>query len=286
MRGRRDSRERRGPWYLLTGLLIGAAIGLAAAIFLFPVNYVNTDPSALKGADRDRYRALVARAYLVEADNGRAFARLALLKDVSSAEALVAQAQRSSGTDGDESLNRALALLAAAVTQNQLVVTPLPRLAAETLATPTVMETAKESVTPTSIPPTRTTGPTITPRPTATPQPTQGAPYELLEQKDICEAALPGNLIQVYVVNAEEEPVPGVRVEVSITNGGVEAFYTGLYPQISAGYADYAMVEGMTYNLRVGEAGQLVQNLSIPECRDEDGKAFPGSLRLVFKQPK
>lgn len=51
-----------------------------------------------------------------------------------------------------------------------------------------------------------------------------------------------GSLIQVFVFNAADEGVPAVRVEVSITDGGVESFFTGFYPEISPGYADYAMV--------------------------------------------
>ena len=94
-----------------------------------------------------------------------------------------------------------------------------------------------------------------------------------------------GSLIQVFVFNAADEGVSAVRVEVSITDGGVESFFTGFYPEISPGYADYAMVEGMTYNLRVGSTGQLVQNLSVPQCKNKDGEAFLGSIQLVFKQP-
>lgn len=278
-------KEKRGSWYLLTGLVIGAAIGLLVALFVLPVNFVDVAPSALKTEERDHYRALVARAYLVEADNGRAFARLALLGDVNPGESLVLQAQQVLGSGGDEKTSRALALLAAAVSQRQLVITPLPRIAVEPPVTPTESEVPDTQATSTAVPPTRTPGATITPRPTATPQPTQGAPYELAEQKEVCEADAAGGLIQVYVFDAAEEPVAAVRIEVSITNGGVESFFTGLNPQVSPGYADYAMVEGMTYNLRVGDAGQLVQNLSIPLCENPDGDAYPGSVQLIFKQP-
>ena len=278
-------RDSRGSWYLLTGLVLGAAIGLVLSIFIFPAQYVDVTPSALKAADRDQYRALIARAYLVEADIGRAVARLALLEDPRPADALVEQAQQEMGVEGNEQTSRALALLAAAVSQKQLVITPLPRISGAITAPQAVTHTPDNQVTTTSVPPTRTPGATITPRATATAQPTQGAPYELAEQKEVCEAQGSGSLLQVYVFNAAEEGVPAVRVEVSFTNGGVESFYTGLYPEVSPGYADYAMVEGMTYNLRVGDAGQMVQNLSIPQCENENGGTFPGSIQLIFKQP-
>lgn len=278
-------KDNRGSWYLLTGLILGAAIGLVLSIFILPANYVDAAPSALKGADRNHYRALVARAYLFEADNGRAVARLALLEDPRPADALVEQAQQEMGAEGNEQTSRALALLAAAVSQRQLVITPLPRIAGGLSAPQSMTSTPDLQLTPTPAPPTRTPGATITPRATATPQPTQGAPYELAEQNEVCEAQGSGSLIQVYVFDAAEEGVPAVRVEVSIPNGGVESFYTGLYSEVSPGYADYTMVEGITYNLRVGDAGQLVQNLSIPQCEDENGGTFPGSIQLIFKQP-
>jgi len=277
-------KEKRGSLYLLTGLVIGAVLGLLTSIFIVPARYVDVAPSALKAVDREQYRALVARAYLVEADNGRAVARLALLADPRPADALVAQAEKEKRPGGDEHTSRALALLAAAVSQKQLLITPLPRIAAEAGGQATEPAPGEQE-TPTLLPPTRTPGATITPRPSPTPLPTQGAPYALIQQKEICEVEGRGSLIQVFVFNAADEGVPAVRVEVSITDGGVESYFTGFYPEISPGYADYAMVEGMTYNLRVGSTGQLVQNLSVPQCKNKDGEAFPGSIQLVFKQP-
>lgn len=278
--------EKRGNWHLLTGLIIGMLIGLVISVVMVPVKYVDTEPSALEPGDREVYRGLVARAYLVEADNGRAFARLEQLGDVSAADALVAQAQKELGAGSNETESRALALLAAAVSENSLQITPLPRVLVDATAIPTATATIVVENTPTGIAPTRTPAATITPRPTITPQPTQGAPYELVEQKDVCDPELHESLIQVYVYNRNEKPVAGVRIEISVPDGGVEEFYTGLYPEISLGYADYTMVEGMIYNLRVGEAGQLVLNLSIPQCESEEGNKYPGSIQLVFKKPQ
>jgi len=280
--------EKRGHLYLLTGLLIGVLVGVLISMML-PVGYTDTDPSLLQSADKDLYRSLIARAYLVEADNSRAQARLDLLEDVNPEDALVAQAQQMLAAGGSEVESRALALLAAGLHQNMVQITPLPGIL--TNPTPEPVEpaaTADALPEPTSMltqEVARTQAVTITPRPTNTPLPTEGAPYELVEQSEVCDVELPGSLIQVYVFNRADNPVAGVRIEISITDGGMEAFYTGLYPEISLGYADYLMVEGMTYNLRVGKAGQLVQNLSIPRCEDDDGKFFPGSLKLIFKKP-
>jgi hypothetical protein len=278
-------KEKSGHLYLLTGLIIGALIGVLIA-FLLPAHFTDTDPSLLQSADKDLYRSLIARAYLVEADNERAQARLDLLDDVSSEDALVAQAQQLLAAGGNEAESRALALLAAGLHQGAVRITPLPGFHNEpTIEQRTDANGIDETAGAPTQPVTRTQGPTITPRPTNTPLPTEGAPYELVEQNEVCDVDLPGSLIQVYVYNRTDNPVAGVRIEISITNGGMETFYTGLYPEISAGYADYLMAEGMSYNLRVGQAGQLLQNLSIPRCEDEDGNPFQGSIELIFKKP-
>ena len=287
--------EKRGHLYLFTGLIIGLLVGVLIAMML-PARAIDTDPSLLNSADKNLYRALIARAYLVEADNTRAQARLDLLNDVNSEDALVAQAQQLLAAGSSEVDSRALALLAAGLHQGVVQITPLPSMMLQPTTIPveiaTLLDPTLESTTaPTNaIVNTPTQGvastqeATITARPTSTPLPTESALYALVEQTEVCDAALPGSLIQVYVYNRADRPVAGVRVEISITDAGMEAFYTGLYPEISLGYADYLMTEGMTYNLRVGVGGQLIQNLSIPRCAGDDGSAFAGSIELIFKK--
>jgi len=281
-------RDRRGNWYLLTGLLIGLLLGVALAIFVIPERYINTDPRYLQDADRMLYRSLVAHSYLAEADLGRAQARLYLLGEENPEDQLIAQAQQQLKDGGDEAESRTLALLAADIQQGKSRITPLPgvRQGLLAFATQTVPFAQKPLPTGSATNEISIPGVTVTPRPTITPQPTQGAPFVLVEQKEICDPTKSGGLIEVYVFNRTDKPVAGVRIEISIPAGGMEAFYTGLYPEISSGYANYAMTEGITYNLRVGEAGQLVQNLSIPRCETEDGKTYPGSLQLTFKKPE
>jgi hypothetical protein len=281
-------RDKRGNWYLLTGLLIGLVLGVVLAIVVIPPRYINTDPRYLMDGDRMLYRSLVAQSYLAEADLGRAQARLNLLGDENPEDQLIAQAQQQLKDGGDEAESRTLALLAADIQQGKSRVTPLPGVRQGLLAFSTQTAAPQGNQMPTAsatkeipIP-----GATVTLRPTITPQPTQGAPFVLTEQKEICDPAHNGGLIEVYIFNRVDKPVPGVKIEISIPGGGVETFYTGLYPEISSGYANFLMTEGMTYNLRVGEAGQLVQNLSIPRCETEAGKAYSGSLQLTFKKPE
>ena len=278
-------KENRGPWYLLTGVILGLVIGILVSLVVLPVRYTDTEPSSLRADGKDIYRALIGRAYLVEGDTPRALARLALLNDQNQAQVLVEQAHAVLTNGGSELDARSLALLAAAVAQPSIRITPIPvsvKLAILSTAIIPTETTILGTPTQTSSPAaTKTLLATIAPRGTPTLQPTLGAPYELIKQAAVCDQEVKRSLLQVYVTDATDAPVPGVMVEISIPDGGSEKFYTGMYPEISPGYADYAMLEGMTYNLRVGQYGQLITGLSIPACEN----ANAGSLRLDFKQP-
>ena len=62
-------------------------------------------------------------------------------------------------------------------------------------------------------------------------------------------------------------------------------FFTGLKPEISLGYADYAIQPGVTYQLSLAEGGASVPDLVAQECEDNEGNRYWGSLKLVFLQP-
>jgi len=281
--------EKRGSWYLLTGVIIGLVIGLILSMTIIPVQYINTDPSTLSTAGKEAYRIMVAQAYLAEGDGGRARARLALLKEANSSEAVIAQAQSMLAESGSDAQARALALLAAAVSEPSLSITPLPMLtplAAVTLPTEPPA-TSGTSAVETTQGPTNTPGATNTPRPTMTPQPTLGSPYVMQgDPTTICDPLPAVSLLQIIVTDSSGQAVPGVRIEISQASGGVETFYTGLYPEVSLGYADYQMQPDAVYTLRIGESGQPVSNLSAPVCgSDASNKPTYGSLRVIFQQP-
>jgi hypothetical protein len=282
-------KRKQGQWHLLTGTLLGIALGVLFSLLILPVRYIDTEPSTLRTKDREIYRQVVARAYLVEADTSRALARIALLKDINPSSALIQQAQNTLANNGDDQTARGLALLGAAVNQPSLRITPLAinngTAAAPTLATlePTQAVTPK---TPTvTIAPTRTLIATFTPRPTATPSPTLGAPFVLVKQESVCDPLPKTPMIEIEVQDANGKPIPGVRIQLSQVNGGSEPFFTGLYPEINEGYANYVMTAGMEYALRVGEAGQLVSGLKIPTCKTGSSGSAPGSIFLLFQQP-
>jgi len=281
--------EKRGPFYLLTGLIIGAVVGVLATRLLLPVRYTDTEPSTLRTDQREVYRNLVSRAYLAEADVNRARSRLNLLKDTAMVEELIAQAQNALASTDQQANARAMALLAAALSKTGIQVTPLPG-----VVTPLVMTEATstpgavvKTITPTAAASqtaiTSTPAITASLRATATPQPTQGSPYQMVSKEDVC---LPGAapLMRIHVQDSQGNPVMGVKIEITLVNSAPAYFFTGLYPEIDNGYADYLMISSTLYSLRVGEGGQLVTGLQAPVCT-ADGSSYTGGLKLVFKQP-
>jgi hypothetical protein len=289
-------KDHRPPLYLITGILIGVLSGLLIAYVILPIRYANTTPAMLSASQKEIYRALIGRAYLYEADAGRAFSRLALLQDNDLNAALVAGSQQQAASDGDPIAAHGLALLSAYIQQPGQVITPLVALPTEVpsatssptgqvtltaVATATLKVTLSPSQTPA---PTETPFATFTPRPSATPQPTQGAPYALVSQSGDCTKNEKGSLLIVNVFDGAGNGVPGVKIEVSLPNGGSEDFYTGLYPEINAGYADYTMDPSMTYSLRVGLGGDPATGLQLPQCTDGNGKSYTVDLVLTYKQ--
>lgn len=117
--------DKTGSWYLLTAVLLGIVLGLAISLVLLPVQHTDSDPSSLGRKGRDTYRSLVAQAFLAEGDTPRALSRLALLHEKNPADELTEQAQRILVAGGNEAEARALVLLAAAVNQPAMRITPL-----------------------------------------------------------------------------------------------------------------------------------------------------------------
>lgn len=294
-------RERSSPVYLFTGLLIGAALGLLFALVVMPVRYVDTSPDTLSREYKDAYRVLIARAYTANGDIGRAWARLVLLQDANPREALSSQARDLAADPQQMPAARALAQLAAALGQPQAVMQTQPAAQAPTLANgspqPTLDQTQavrsptpKPSATPIFTPTiTLTPTATATPRSSHTPTATLGAPYQIQQRESVCDQSAANwdtlALIEVTVLDASGTPVPGVRVMVTWGNERQDIFYTGLYPEISPGYADFAMQPNITYHVQVGDGGEVASGLIAPACKDNNDVPYWGRWRLTFQQP-
>lgn len=283
IRRRRSRRnEQRGNLYLLTGLVIGLVLGLAYAWLISPVEYVDTNPRSLAEPYKDEYRQLIALAYAADHNLGRARERLALLESGGDLQVLASQAQRMLAENQPPQEARALAVLAADLGKPQGAATPagekpspqaISAGATETPGEPAAVETTPATEvssaiqTPTLPPPTRTPTitltpmPTFTPRPTATPLPVLDAPFKLVSKKEVCDNRTIPGLLQIEVTGSDGKPLPGVQIVVSWQNGQ-EAFYTGLAPEISPGYADFQMETGISYNLVVGNTSGVLSGLS------------------------
>jgi hypothetical protein len=255
--------ERKGPWYLLTGLVIGLLFGLLYTWVVNPSRLVDTSPDHLAPAFKEHYRSMIALAYESNGDLGRARGRLLLLKDEDPAIELSAQAQRILAQGGSPQEARALAALASAM---GLQVPAGPELPVSIGEDASSSEAVEVLITPTlSV--------------TLTPGANANAAFVLKKQDPLCDALTAG-LLQVDVVDTSGRPVPGVRIIMRWV-GGEEIFATGLNPAVSAGYADYVMQPGIQYSLQAG-TGEIVTNLMTQTCPASTGGSYEGGWRLFF----
>jgi hypothetical protein len=260
---------------IVLGLILGFSAGLYYSWVLNPVEYVDADPASLRAEYKQEALAVIAGAYAGTGDLPRARARLSLLDLDDPANTLARRAQNLLAADQDLRTARELAQLAADLDER-------PALAAETQpATVTISTLAQSTVTVTATA-------TATRRPTATattaPTATPGAPFELSEQEQICDPALGEPQIQVVVLDAAGEGVPGIEVLV-LWDEGEDRFYTGLKPELGWGYADFSMQVGETYSLELPTEGIRVSDLLSEPCETDGGVEFSGSIRLTFEQP-
>jgi hypothetical protein len=281
--------QRRSSWFLFTGLVFGLLAGVWYAWYYAPVIYRDAPPALLREMDADGYRSLIAMAYRVNGDRGRAEARLKALGDRDPVEALASQAQRYLGGAGPADEARALADLATVLRQpappplaRASTGTPAPTLPEKTALSSTPGVKTTGTVLPTEAA-TFTPMPTFTQSPSQTPSSTPGAPFAISGQSNLCNPKLTEGLMQVIVEDASGTPVAGVRVAVTWA-GGEDFFFTGLAPEINLGYADFAMLPGGVYSVQVGEGGQVASQISAQMCDRPDGSKYLGGVKLRFRQ--
>jgi hypothetical protein len=290
--------DRRGSWYLLTGAILGIAMGLVYSWVISPVKYVDAPPSALRADYKDDYRALVATAYLYSSDLVRAEYRLSELKDNESAQTLVLQAQRALVEGHPETEISALNILAKAlnggVTPETEYNTPIPGANLlpsmdESLSTllpidSTVSPTGTNAISPTLSEVLTSIEPSTTqPIWTDTPSPPHETSFVLQDRRLICNINQATPLIQVELLNAVGEPVPGVEIVV-LWDGGEDHFFTGLKPELGIGYADFTMTPGVVYSVQLAGEDQVENNLTAAECIAEDDSHYWGSWYLIYGQ--
>lgn len=259
------------PSLIFLGFVLGIGLGLLYGWLISPVKYTDTGPDSFRADYKDQYLSLVAIAYKSDGDLDRAKVRLSKLKDANLNASITALAQRLAAEGKPEASD--LALLAADLNDNGGLPTPVQ---AQTVAV------ASPTLPPTDLPTPTVFIPVVTAVPT--PSPTPDYDYSLVSRDPYCNDDQRQTLIIVDVVDANNQPLPGVHLSVKWADGQ-DGFVTGLKPEISSSYGDYKMSAGITYTLQIGARTPAVTGLTPPLCTAiEDNSQYPGSIRLVFQR--
>ena len=133
-----QSKRKRPPWFILTGIILGMLLGLAYAWWINPIIYENAYPANLNTDDKETYRVTIAEAFAATGNLERASQRLELINDQEIVFTLGAQAQRALA-DGEGDQAYALALLASALQSHTIPTATLERMPTQTLPQPTIM---------------------------------------------------------------------------------------------------------------------------------------------------
>jgi hypothetical protein len=288
---------KRFPFDILLTLLLGLGFGLAYSWLISPLRIVDADPTALRADFKDAYRAAVASSYAATGNLPRSQARLSLLGDENSIEALNSQAQRLIASGEFVQADQVVALAITLADGTVLVSPPTstPANVVTIISTPTAtlppppqdlpfqLTETPQSIETQSIA-TQAVIDTATPRPTRTLIPTVGAPFALIAQDTVCETDLPDGLLQVLVFNNSRRQVAGARIIIT-WDAGEEQFFTGLKPEIGNGYADYSMSPNIAYTVRLASGSDIASDLIAPTCQTSSGETFLGGIKLTFQQP-
>lgn len=302
--------ERRGHWYLLTGILLGSILGLLVSWWVAPVQYMAASPASLRADFKDEYRYMIAASYAATGNLGRARARLALLEDKDTIKSLADQSQRMLANNTAPNVIRNVSALSAALqaaappTETAIPVSPepsstiveeitsttvftqLPVTATATATvqinpeTPTLETVATSELTSTLLP---TTVFTAIPRSTHIPTFTPGPPFSLVKSATFCEPSQPG-LLQISLKDSNDQPAAGIELVITWA-GGEEHFFSGLKPELGNGYADFVMSADVEYALSLSNGNTRVTGLKSSACSAKDGSSTYGGIHLDFKQP-
>ena len=292
-RSARPRRRGRPPRVAAPSLtLLGLALGLAGALFyawvLNPIVYSQATPARLGETFQAEYIYLVSQSYAVDKNWAQAQQRLAALDEPDTTAAVAAQLEAALRQGKEPQTVRDLAALAAQLgVQGQAVSLFAPVAAAATLSpTPIIIPTFTPTLLPTlppPLPPTATPQPTTAPTRPPTPLPTPAPAYRLLSQRRACRFDQPVNVIEVVVVDALLQPLPGVEVLVAWT-GGTDHFFTGFTPAEGPGYADFTMSQAnVSYSVTLPEGSPTVSGLRPEQCEARDG-GLMGGWRLTFQR--
>lgn len=263
---------------LLIGLIIGMVSALSYAWLIAPVEYIQVSPVRLSERYKNEFIFLVSQSYAADGDWPRARARLETLGE-SNLEEKVTTLLDESVRRGDPAPQlRNLAELANRLGIRTAAVTLfVPRSNEAPVAEITTPETAATVV------PSRTASSFLPPTQTSTsaPTPTTLPIYRLLSMEKVCQPDRPDQLLEVEVVDALLEPLPGAEIVVSWENGS-DRFFTGFKPELGLGYADFIMNAGVEYSLEMADGSPVVDGITVETCDTGVEGDFAG-WRLTFQ---
>jgi hypothetical protein len=268
--------------WLGVGLILGLALGVGYAWVLRPADFRGEQPAALQPVYRGEYILLIATAYQATGNLDRARARLELFPELTP-EVLSSLAQQVVAANGSEDAARGLARLSVALAEQPPLAygwTPTSGVPSGSRSTPTGNATLALTVPHL---------PTVTLKPTQQSTATAVPGFILVSREQVCDARIAKPLIQVLVRTPDGKGVPGVVIRIQWAGSG-STFVTGMKPELGAGYADYEIEPGKTYQLTLGDGLTVVRELAVPTCTGGtavagggSSSAFSGSWKLVFE---
>ncbi len=268
---------------LVLGFATGLAIGLFITWQVWPVEYYDVDVIDLRAEHKEDYVVMIAAGYGQDGNLQLAAMRLEELGLEDPTQTLLYLFGRYREA-GYEEESRSLARLAYDIGVQDVALLPYieaPTATVEIIVSPTVTPTLEPTIAPTPTeqvqeatatsterPPEATSTPTE-PAPQDTPTPTESPPeatstptatspshtgdvgFQLVEEKDLgCGSEWGGSYILVYVQDEHGRGLAGVEVVV-LGPGGEDSFFTGLKPEVDAGFADFLVTTPGTYTVHV-----------------------------------
>lgn len=257
----------------LAMLAAGVAGGLYYAWMVDPLDSYRTSPDALHAEDKLRYLTLIGDLYGCQQDGTQTEARLQALGIPADGPTLARLIEEYLDSGGRPEEVRPLAQLASDLGASGGVLLVFGAL-------PT--STPQSAASPVAVPPTAALP---VPSPTPFVPPTPMPRFEIVEQTALCAAPGQSGQIIVWVQDDQGHPMPGVEIVV-FWPAGQDRFFTGLRPEIGAGYADFEMSPDIEYAVSLatfpGDTAEKLTSVLPPNTCPTDTLAL--DWRVVFQR--
>lgn len=233
----------------IVSLALGIGIGLFVAWELWPVEFINADPSDLRTRHKEDYVQMISLVYAADGDLDAARDRLSHLGSASSDRIFGDLISREKGAGGDPATLDALVRLAQGLGFNSI-----PLVDAVNTITTTTSSRLRFRLTERTM-------------------------LTCVEEPD-------ESRLQVFVRDQRGRDLPNVAVGIHWATGE-DTLYTGLKPEHGAGYADF-QAASTTYSVTIQNTqSDIAENLTVGDpptnCKNDRGQT-PRGWKLVFQQ--